>query len=274
MATRTAKGTTQSKTSSTTLTLSNVACISGDALIVMVGNQTTNVPTSVAWGNRELVLSRQRTNITSAHVGSVWIARNIVNTDTRNLVVTWGTAIVAKCMAAITLDSGHVRDQYASNTQLASTAPTTTATPVQTEINDFAVGILVSEGPLTNDVAPTLAAGWSTGQRIGTNGAPPVSNVTLIEGYKQLTDATAQTLSGTGATARDWTNVLITYRPLSQGIPLDNNGVEILVSDTVTWDGGTSTSTVSSFTYTKGPFVKCNLANGETYNAHALEVIG
>jgi len=272
MATRTAKGTTSSKTSSTTLTLSNVSCNSGDALIAMVGNQTTNVPTSVAWGARELVLSRQRTNNTSGHVASVWIARNIVNTTTRNLVVTWGTAIVAKCMAASTLDAGHVRDQYASGVQTASTAPSSTATPVQTEINDFAIGILASEGP-NSDVAPTLSNSFTAGQRVGTVGAPPVSNITILEGFKQLTDATAQTLTGTGATARDWANVLITYRPIKQGIPLDNNGVEILVDDTVTWDNGVSTSTVSSFTYTKGPFVKCNLANGETYNAHALEVI-
>lgn len=273
MATRTAKGTTSDKISGTTLTLSNVSCNAGDALIVLVGNQTQNVPTSVTWGLRELNLSRQRTNLTSGHVGSIWIARNIVNTDTRNLTVTWGTAIVAKCMAALTLDSGHIRDQYASNVQTASTAPTTTATPAQTGINNFAVGILVSEGPLTNDTAPTLAAGWSTGQRIGTDGAPPVSNVTLIEGYKQLTDAAAQTLSGTGATERDWTNVLVTYREILQGVALDANGVEILVGDAVKLPT-TGTTTVSSFSYTKGPFVKCVLANGSTYNAHMLEVVG
>lgn len=274
MATRTAKGTTSSKTSSTTLTLSNVSCTDGDALIVLVANRTTNVPTSVAWGARELVLSRQRTDTVNGTVASIWIARNIVNTATRNLVVTWGTAIVAKCMAAITLDSGHIRDQFASNLQTAATAPSTTATPAQTELNNFCIGILASQGP-SSDVAPTLATGWTSGQRVGTVGAPPASNITLLEGYQQLSaDGTAQTLSGTGATSANWTNVLVTYREISQGIPLDLNGVEILVSDTVTWDGGTSTSTVSSFSYTKGPFVKCNLANGETYNAHALEVIG
>ena len=267
MATRTAKGTTSSKTSSTTLTLSNVSCTTGDALIVMVGNQTTNVPTSVAWGTRELTLSRQRTNTTSAHVGSVWIARNIVNTATRNLVVTWGTAIVAKCMAAVTLDAGHIRDQYASNTQTASTAPTTTATPTQTDINDFCIGILVSEGP-SSDTAPTLSGGFTAGQRVGTVGAPPVSNVTLLEGYKQLSsDSTGQTLSGTGATSADWVNVLITYRPIKAYIPLDQNGTELVVGDTVSFEG--SNSTISSITLEQGiPTAVLVLADGRQIHSY------
>jgi len=271
--TRTAKGTTSDKISGTTLTLSSISCTIGDALIVFVANQTTNVPTSVKWGVRDLVLSRQRTNATSGHVASIWIARHIVNTATRNITVTWGTSIVAKAMAASTLDAGHVRDSVIGASQTASTAPSVGPSDTLTVNDCFAFGVLASEGP-SSDTAPTLSGSWSSGQRIGTAGVPPISNITLLECYQQLSDNTAVTLSGTGATERDWANVLVVYRPIREAIAIDVNGVEILVDDTVIYEGS-NTSTVSSIHNSPGhPFVKITLANGLVYNAHTLEVVG
>ena len=54
--------------------------------------------------------------------------------------------------------------------------------------------------------------------------------------------------------------------------PIDGEGNELDYGDTVTWDGGTSTSTIAGFTSTDGhPFAKVTLANGLIYNAHMLE---
>ena len=56
-------------------------------------------------------------------------------------------------------------------------------------------------------------------------------------------------------------------------VPLDGEGVEITYGATVSWDGGTSTSTVEGFINSSGhPFAKVTLANGLIYNAHMLEV--
>ena len=100
MATRTAKGTAQDKASTTTLTLASVSCNEGDALIIFVGNQTQNVPTSVAWGARELTKTAHIVNTTAGLTASIWIARKLVNTATRDVTVTWGTAIAAKAIGS------------------------------------------------------------------------------------------------------------------------------------------------------------------------------
>jgi len=57
-------------------------------------------------------------------------------------------------------------------------------------------------------------------------------------------------------------------------VPIDGEGVEIVLGATVSWDGGVSTSIVTSILNTSGhPFVKVVLANGDVRNAHVLEVI-
>lgn len=271
MATRTAKGTATLKASGTTLTLASVSATAGDAMIVMIGNQTQNIPTTVKWGNKDLTKSAHAINTTGGAVASVWIGRNIVNTDTRNIVVTWSTAIGARALAAAILDSGHIRDQSATSTQTASTAPSVGPTAALATVNDFAFGVLVSIGP-SSDTAPTLAAGWTAGQRAGTVGVPPVSNITILEGYQQLTAFSAITLSGTGATARDWASVVVAYRPIGELIAVDSEGTELLVGDTVDYEG--TESTISSFTKETGiPSIVANLANGESVTSYLLTLV-
>lgn len=281
MATRIAKGTAKNKVSGTTLTLSSVSCNAGDALIVFVGNQTQNVPTSVAWGLRELTKTAHVVNATSGLTASIWIARKLVNTDTRDITVTWGTAVVAKAMAASTLDNGHIRDEFVTTTQQATAAPSIGPTAALSTVDGFGFGLLVAEGP-SSDVAPSVSASptdWIVGQSDGVVGAPPVSNVTIHEFYKQLTNNNALTLSTSAGASpevpRDWASILVGYRVIQETVPIDVNGVEIAVGDTVTWDNGVTTSTVSSFTSPSGhPYSKVTLANGDVRNAHMLEVVG
>ena len=260
MATRTAKGTAKLKASGTTLTLASVSANAGDALIVCVGCQQQNAPASVTWGSRELTRSAFVPNSTSGHASGIWIARSLVNTATRDIVATWASAIGARALFAFTLSEGHIRDQFATATQTASTAPSAGPTSVLGEFNDFAIGILCAEGP-SSDTAPT-ASGWTAGQSDGTLGAPPISNITIHEFYKQISgDDSAVTLSGTGATARDWANCVVAYREIAGLAPFDSSGAELLVGDTVDFEG--SESTISSFTTEQGiPAIVCVLADG------------
>lgn len=240
MATRTAKGTAKTKASGTTLTLASVACSDGDSLFVGLGFQGTTPPATVKWGGRQLSKVGQRLHSTPAFGCAVYQARRIINTDTRDIVATWASALDAKVLLALTLDTPHVKDEIIRAVQTGSTAPSVGPLAEMDRSDEFALGILCSEGPQNNDTPPTLAGGWTAGQRIGTNGPPPVSNVTILEGYQQLTSSPGVTLSGTGATSRDWCSVLIGFRPVIM-TATDKFGSTIMVGDTVVYGGSTYT---------------------------------
>lgn len=235
MATRTAKGSAKLKASGTTLTLASVSLIAGHSLIVGVGFQTTNLPTSVKWGNRTLSKVGHRLHSTPNFAAAIYHARRIRDTATRDIVATWGTSITARTLLAMTLDSPHVKDDIARNIQTGSTAPTVGPTAELERSDEFAFGVLCSEGP-SSDTAPTLSGSWTAGQRVGTTGSPPASNCTLLEGYQQLTSSPAVTLSGIGATSRDWVNIVIGFRPVGFWTT-DKFGSQIVVGDTVLYQG-------------------------------------
>ena len=227
MATRTAKGTAKLKANGTTLTLVSVTLAAGEALVVMVGNQTTNIPINVKWGAKELSRAANQSNGTSGHSVSIWTIRNVVLGDTRDIVVTWDTAIGARVLAASSLDFAHIRDENATSIQTASTAPSVGPTASLAQGDEFAFGVLVSQGP-NSDIAPSLS-GFTSGQRDGNVGVPPASNITILEGFAQLSDSSAITLSGTGATERDWVSALVAYRPIAIIPALDSSGTKILI---------------------------------------------
>ena len=286
MATRTPKGTWKAKADGDSLESTSFSANAGDALIVFVGNQTQNVPTSVTWGTgsphsgRDLIKTAHVVNTTSGLTGSIWIARKLVNTATRTINVKWPTSIGARAMAAVTLDNGHIRDQFTTTPQQATAAPSVGPTSALSTIDGYGFGLLVMEGP-SSDIAPSVSASptdWLVGQTDGTVGPPPISNITIYEFYKQLDSANALTLSTSAGASpevpRDWANILVGYRVIRDTVPIDVNGSEILVGDTVKYNIDGATSTVSSFTSPSGhPYVKVTLANGLVYNAHTLEVI-
>lgn len=97
-------------------------------------------------------------------------------------------------------------------------AGTGTAREALSETDDFAVAFFVSEGP-SNDAAGTLqiknGGTWTnaTGtQRVGTVGAPPVSNVTIQAGWLQLTSSEPTEARIQTATSRLWTSAIVTWK--------------------------------------------------------------
>lgn len=272
MASRTALGTWKAKASGTTLqSATQVSLNEGECLIVGAGWQQTSLPTSVAWGAK--TIRKSASQVGSLHGCGLWTLRSAAKTDTRYVTITWPSAIGARVMFALKLDAGMIRDDFATSVQTASAAPSVGPTGALDYYDNFAVGLLCSRGP-SGDTAPTVS-GWTVGQRDGTLGTPPVSNITVAEFYKATAgDKSALTCAGTGATARDWACCLVSWREISVVPPIDANGVEIVVGDTVEYGDGLGTSTASSLSRPgRGPFVKCTLANGMVYNAHALEVV-
>lgn len=265
MATRTALGTAKLKASGTTLQLASQSLNQGDFLAVAVGFQQQSLPSSVKWGNRDLSKSASQINSTSGHGTGIWVLRTVANTDTRNIDVTWGSAIGARVLYALKIDANYIRDQVATAIATASTTPSAGPTSALTEFNEFALVAACSRGP-SSDTAPT-ATGWTAGQRDGTVGAPPVSNITLAEFYQWPTDKTALTFSGTGATSSDWAVCLATFRDIIEAPVLDKFGSEIVAGDTVEYKG--STFTVSSVISYREAVL---LSDGNQVHAYETEV--
>lgn len=101
--------------------------------------------------------------------------------------------------------------------------PVTSATDVLSRPGDFAIGAFISEGPGTDDAGTAEIkdegefVSASFGQREGTVGAPPRSNVTVQEIFLELTSVASTEARLRGATSRKWNAMLLVLRRSSAG---------------------------------------------------------
>jgi hypothetical protein len=212
--TRTAKGTAINKTGALTLTLSSVELQPGQLLIVGISYDIGSGEPEILWGQR---LCRPRRTV--AGNGLVTrICSMIYRGDTartRNIVATWtSTAPQAKALFATVVEAEvpfGAEDVDAAQAEALTTDPDSGTAVQTTEEDGFLIGAFGSEGPPADTVG-TLQNGWSSGQRAGTAGPPPVSNITIHEGYKILTASEAAQAAKTGATERNWCTVLVAYK--------------------------------------------------------------
>ncbi len=246
MATRTAKGIANSKASGNTLALPNISLQAGAALIVGLGyDDAQGHPTEVKWGNRLLRrrIARDPAGIDIA--GSLWTVAFVKNTETKDITASWSGNIVERAMFVTQLEGKNRIDVRSGNNDgTATTSPTTGATGVQGKADNFALCMFVSEGPDTNDTpgtaeimnggSPNFDAA-SLGQRAGTNGAPPASNVTIQETYLQLTSSDPTEGRLVGATSREWTSMLLSFTDIRADLSIgfsDRSAVEQLLDQT------------------------------------------
>lgn len=225
MATRIAKGTASSKTAGNTLTIAAVSLNSGSSLVVAAGyDDALGHPISVTWGLRQLKSRITRDPATYDIAMSVWSVGSVRDTATRDVVITWSGNIVERAAIVTAVEGANKIDQKAGKNEIATTTnPTTGQCAPMTETNNFVLAFFISEGPATNDIASLpeieISGVWSAatlGQRSGTNGAPPVSNVTIQEVYHQLLESCAGTEARlTNDSARLWVNGIIAMETLS-----------------------------------------------------------
>ena len=193
-------------------------------MTVAVAYDDTQGHPTVTWGERTLrnPISRDPVNIDKSI--SIWRIANIRNTSTRDITITWPANIAARAAICTVVEGANKIDQDAGNNQAAATTlGTTNPCAPMTETNNFVLGYFVTEGPETNDTVSNpeidLNGVWTPatlGQRAGTNGAPPVSNVTITEVYHQIVDGCAGTeMRLTNSTAREWVNIIIALETLS-----------------------------------------------------------
>lgn len=223
MTTRTAKGVANTKASGATLTISDVALASSAALVVALGyDDAQGHPTSVRWGNRNLRSRLSRDPAGYDIAMSIWTIGSVKNAGTKDIVATWSGAIVERAMIATQLQGvNHIDERVGNNDSSATTTPTTGLTGVLASLFDYALAFFVSEGPRIADSAISVTiddAGEpvtaTLGQRAGTNGAPPASNVTIQEAYLELTSPFSTQGDLIASDARLWVSGIITMDPL------------------------------------------------------------
>ena len=247
MASYTAKATASSKSSATALATSSLAFTPGTMQIVALGydDAATGVHPVATWGNRILAnrpASATRNPGTYDIAMSVHVLPRVKRSTSHVITGTWQSAIVEKVLACGEIVGKNRIDLAAGNNDSVATAnPVTGTTGTLSAADDFAMAFFVSEGP-SNDAAGTMqildGGTWTnvTGtQRIGTAGAPPVSNVTLQVGWLQLTSSQATQGRIQGATSRLWPSAIVTFAEsddLRSGItPSDASDVDLIFED-------------------------------------------
>lgn len=235
--TRRALGTNTSKVSGTTLALASILVNDGEALVVGVGYDTGQGAPVVTWGNREL--SQIKLQSQSGAAVALYLLRHINNTNTRTITCTWSGAIVAKALFATAVGGVKIQDVSQSAGQVADADPATGAAVQSTQPDTIQIAAFVSQGPPADTVG-TVNLGHTSGQRAGTAGAPPASNITIHETFEILTATGDVRATKTGATARNWANAILAIKQslrFRQGItPSDlARAEEIFEADAIDW---------------------------------------
>lgn len=225
MTTITAKGTSKDKASGNTLRVNNVSMNEDAALVVCVAyDNAEGPPTSVTWGNRPLKRRVNRDPGTPDIGMSVWTAASINRTKTEDVVCTWSGNILERVMVVTSLEGvNKINEKKGADETVDTADPATGLTDHMDSVSDLALAYFAMEGPAANDTVGTLeirdAASFATattGQRDGTAGAPPISNVGIQEFYLDLTSCIATNARITGATSRKWCCAIVTMTPMMQ----------------------------------------------------------
>lgn len=224
------------KASGTTLVIKDVTAAEGDFLCIRTGGKSISPPSSVLWGNREMNKVLQRIHATAEFTANYWSIRRVLHGGTRDVTITWPSAITTKIASAFTLSGPHVIDEVDRSLATASTAPSVGPTETHLRRDNFCDGMLLAEGPTNDAVLTGVASEWTLGPRVGTVGVPPISNLTMNTWHQQCADCAGVTLSGTATTARDWIGLIASFK-VAQQYCIDISGSVIEVGDVVDYQG-------------------------------------
>ena len=208
---RIAKGTASDKGAGLTLTIPDLELAGdGSALVVGLAYEASDGPPIVRWGQQRI-----EPIVTQAGGGvvcRVGVYLRQAGTRTNDLVATWtGSAPTAKAMFATEITEAAIPDLVLSQFEASTGDPTAGTEDTPTEDAEFYLGVFASEGPLT-DVVGTIENAYEDGQRAGTTGGGPASNVTVHEIFKIVETAELTAAAKTGEATRDVCSCLVTFR--------------------------------------------------------------
>ncbi len=207
--TRTAKGTATDKTGAATLVISSVQ-VERRLLVVGIAYDVGSGSPVIKWGNQLLTpMSTVSGNGVTTRLAAY---RRRRDPKTKDIVATWQSPVpTAKAMFASTFSEVGTIDLTSGLSQAATGSPNSGTAATPNFDDEVYIGAMGSEGP-SSDAAGTPSNSYTAGQRAGTAGAPPVSNITIQEIYKIVSAAESTQAALTGATSRHCSSVLTTWR--------------------------------------------------------------
>ena len=214
MTTFTELGTDKFKSTATELSKADITVNANETLLVGCEFQGATPPATATWEGtnltRNLIKTGQRIDTTN-NFGVVSYICRVQNTHTRTVKLSWSATPNAATVTILKADRLLVKDDIARSLSAATGAPSVGPTGTLHTANGIAVAYFGAEGPNNDTQATGITTGWTLGQWDGTAGVPPVSNVILQEAYRDLSASTAVTVALSGATARNWANIVVTY---------------------------------------------------------------
>lgn len=234
------KGIAALKTSGTTVAVSAVDAVAGDTIIAVVAFDNSQGEPTVTWKGKpfRLVPGTVRANAGTGKSVGEWRKRVRKSSVAPHpdVVATFDVAIAARVIGVVVVKGASKKDVNTDNAQDATGAPTTGAAVVSNVADTLSIAGFMSAGPGTDTAASSAGAGHTLGQRAGTTGAPPASNVTLQMTYEILaaTGNIRATLSG--ATSRDWAATIAAYAP--------QQTYTVVGSEHYPWDADTDQETM------------------------------
>jgi hypothetical protein len=175
-------------------------------------------PTSVTWGGIPLRLKIKRENNVAGMTTALFLRRRVRNGGNNDIVVTWPGNIQARAMFVTVLRGVNSVDDASGNIENpATTDPVTGTTTVLEFPNTFAMGVFGSEGPPSDlsGVAEIQNDGVfqpaTEGQRVGTAGGGPNTNVTVQEVFLPLDSNVATQGRLVGADNNRWANLISVF---------------------------------------------------------------
>lgn len=201
----TAEGSTSNDTART------VSLTAGRSVLIYVLSDGGD-PDTVEWGSNGSAYSAVKiasvTNSTSGLTASLWQIKYILSDLTQSMTATWSTTNSERLIEICEIDEGTVLDITAiTNTQDAATAPNTGT--AGTSLTDITAQIcFFGSNGRSSDSLGTLGEGHTSLESKGTTAVGTHLHVT----YELLTSTGNVRGSKTGATSRDWCNIIVALK--------------------------------------------------------------
>lgn len=203
----TARGVNQSGSTDDNITVS-VTAVAGSSLLIGVLSDGGE-PTSVKWGTGDAEHEAEKIasviNSTSGLTNSVWLIKYVRIDQTADAVATWAATNSERLIAAQELEEATVEDiAEITATQDASTAPNTGTAGTSLTADTIQVAFFGNDGRAA-DTLGTVGDGHTSLQSGGSVAAGSLMHIT----YEILAVTGSVRGSKTGATSRDWCNIVV-----------------------------------------------------------------
>lgn len=252
------------------IVVANCVAETGDSLIIFAGGLDAAGSPVATFGNVAVGEKDWRIAPTSRLSGGIWYKNTVWNGRTGDVVVTFGTNIVRRYCFVYAISNGGRFDLVKRNVQdTATTQARTLTSDALDKNNEQILSYHLTLGPST-DAVGTFVGDTLPLHRIGTS--IDANDITIQTGQKVVIPLDGESSDLNITTARQALSALIAIKPTVVPLALDQEGSELEIGDTVTFEG--VQSTISSFIYNQGiPTVVVVLADGRQTYSYYLDLV-